>query len=1591
MPAVLLPRIRACRVIPDVVSQYGQSVDAAIEAKEEVKAAEVTVAAAAAVDDDEEAPDDWDMSDSEDEAVQDDEGGDVAAVAATATPSLKKSVSQVALPPVQIVDDKAFFKPTEVWNTASVHGEDGKVVELEKDAFNTLLVMKGDDAEMAVNPNKALDSTKKFIQKLRRRLRNRLSVPECIQAFHEMIKTLRKCDQKYCADDIELAFNKNEFMGLEALITRKWQGKLKPQRADDKRNKAIHDYAQTLQGSIIQQDVVIEDDTSEVEKRGDESMLSATENAVKKIVESAERTQTEWINVTLPKVDKAIIGRRYADAWNLIDNFLRIRCKTNGEEYNTAEKLMVKVEERLGDKKAKKKNKKSKKDDKGERVVALRAGFVVANESIATHNSIIVARCRHLDAMVAWWLEEYANKVTMIEADTTKDHEGAEVRDAVEAEKWACGRVIEELFKLHRFMIKKKGNSAATALQLATHLCKLGFDAEADALMREADGSSDADVGGLANFSAAINRTQTLADFQMETMGPRLVRPEGTPDARVKRFNPDDWQKKLIACVERSESWRRDMKTTMAKSRCNHNVAQKMLDEKNIRPCSTVVSAPTSSGKTFISFYVMEKVLREPSGGEGIVVYVSPTKALVNQVQADLYARFHKNFTRKSVAKTLDGVFMKEFRFDVDECQVLITVPECLDILLLDALHNKWVHRLRWVVFDEVHCISKENGAIWERLLLTVNVPWIALSATIGNPEEFAEWLGRVEKSKGHDCELVKVNHRINDLSINIFDTSDSFADDRKMDRVIPINPLGVLSVPFIKFHDGIPNETKLLPEHIWEIVHKLLPLEKTLNDAEFTDLVHQVDFTSENSARAIRMAESEEYELGVKRAIRRLVEVDEQVAADLIERIGSSVAKVFKQEEQLLKDKGLVHLEENLYKCLLALDSAGKGIDATSEIRRMPCIVFHLSERGCNRLLIRLVEDLEAHQNADEARVFCKIIAGQTPCLQGKLLNDGVSSDMIARIRAAEELYENKENLNVDAIRFLEFDAMHADVWCRIDDVFEGELADEAKAVYFRIVQSKLKYYSVVTIKCMQENERRKKVYEDELRAAEQARSGAAAQLMPPILVDFDQLLPGYIDKRFSFVPEGKPMTHDDLREHFGNWYDREHITTKALLRGVGLHYAELPRSTKNAVERLFRQRRLKVVIATSTLALGINMPCKTVVMAGDEPHLSSQEYHQMIGRAGRRTYDNRGNVLFLGMPSRKICRLLSTNVANLVGNVPLTPTLALRLFLRYFGPGMNKDDKDLSVGMAQRIVNHPFFCMGSKGKNDSVQVMHQLLFCMDFLTHPSIEALTPDAEGTDMQPTAACGLLKHLYFLEHSNFTVVSLLRSGLLDDLVCRQFAVAPRSMLARDLDQQDRERLNLNTIGLDDAIDAQMDNLLVVMANILWTIPLPETKRTPPEDAVSAVVLEGLPPKMAAHVEDYNSTVLGNFSSYVRRYAVARKDDLHDADRLPGCDATLISSSGDLPCEDNTVAASLQATKLSTVARSPFLAGSGHGDNFESLGDLLGSLRDGIYLDQALVPIAKRCVAKQMQLLASALHSMALENIAQFLSRAHLHLH
>jgi len=113
-------------------------------------------------------------------------------------------------------------------------------------------------------------------------------------------------------------------------------------------------------------------------------------------------------------------------------------------------------------------------------------------------------------------------------------------------------------------------------------------------------------------------------------------------------------------------------------------------------------------------------------------------------------------------------------------------------------------------------------------------------------------------------------------------------------------------------------------------------------------------------------------------------------------------------------------------------------------------------------------------------------------------------------------------------------------------------------------------------------------------------------------------------VDERTLTLPD------EDLAV-LGFWEWRENLE-----RGVAAHHAGLLPAFKEIVEELFQRKLVKIVFATETLALGINMPARTVVLEKLEKFngearvaITSGEYTQLTGRAGRRGIDVEGHAV--------------------------------------------------------------------------------------------------------------------------------------------------------------------------------------------------------------------------------------------------------------------------------------------------------------------------------------------------------------------------
>jgi ATP-dependent RNA helicase HelY len=126
-------------------------------------------------------------------------------------------------------------------------------------------------------------------------------------------------------------------------------------------------------------------------------------------------------------------------------------------------------------------------------------------------------------------------------------------------------------------------------------------------------------------------------------------------------------------------------------------------------------------------------------------------------------------------------------------------------------------------------------------------------------------------------------------------------------------------------------------------------------------------------------------------------------------------------------------------------------------------------------------------------------------------------------------------------------------------------------------------------------------------------------------------------------------------------------------LRRGIAAHHAGLLPTFKEVVEQLFAGGLIRAVFATETLALGINMPARTVVIEkldkwNGEHHadLTAGEYTQLTGRAGRRGIDVEGHAVVLWQPNMDplaVAGLAGTRTYPLTSSFRPTYNMAVNL----------------------------------------------------------------------------------------------------------------------------------------------------------------------------------------------------------------------------------------------------------------------------------------------------------------------------------------
>ncbi|KAI6193789.1 hypothetical protein M3Y96_01056000 [Aphelenchoides besseyi] len=125
--------------------------------------------------------------------------------------------------------------------------------------------------------------------------------------------------------------------------------------------------------------------------------------------------------------------------------------------------------------------------------------------------------------------------------------------------------------------------------------------------------------------------------------------------------------------------------------------------------------------------------------------------------------------------------------------------------------------------------------------------------------------------------------------------------------------------------------------------------------------------------------------------------------------------------------------------------------------------------------------------------------------------------------------------------------------------------------------------------------------------------------------------------DTLSAFLREGSAST-EILRSEAEN--AKNHELKDLLPYGFGIHHAGMSRVDRTLVEDLFADKHLQVLVSTATLAWGVNLPAHTVIIKGTQIYnpekgcwteLGALDIMQMMGRAGRPQYDERGKGILI------------------------------------------------------------------------------------------------------------------------------------------------------------------------------------------------------------------------------------------------------------------------------------------------------------------------------------------------------------------------
>ena len=609
----------------------------------------------------------------------------------------------------------------------------------------------------------------------------------------------------------------------------------------------------------------------------------------------------------------------------------------------------------------------------------------------------------------------------------------------------------------------------------------------------------------------------------------------------------------------------------------------KYIDEKE----SVVITAPTSCGKTVCAQYCAFKDDIKK------VLFVVPNSVLANQVAGSF-----KN-SGFDVALTTN-----EEEYNLSEtCKIIVATPYKAEELLC-SLSLK----LDYAVFDEIQQINELEGESIERLIKTVNCPYLILSATINEPEKFVEFLKNVTEK---DVKLVSYNKRFIVQQKHLWNGT----------NLETMHPLTCADIKYISEEQFKSGDLAMTARDLYEMGIKM---NEYFPDYKMWKL-HPNEYFEKD--KPITMDMVSEYETHLKNSLVKLTLLKPDDVSKFLENISSSSSIWTVEETEVIPS--LVKLFKSLKtkQMLPALVFMLNDVAVLNTYKQTVNYLEYIEDYyfpWFNKLWIDLSEEIKMFRDNEEK------------------LKDSIARGIKGKGNATKQITSRVNQEKSEFIKLF------------LNKVLQKYTSEKMKAKNNENLSEE-----EITMICGFLDQDYKYKYQTYL--TNQLNSQEI------ILPEFNQYCPTSL---FSFhknplsvstmrhiVKNLKKFLSNSVDKSIANEMNYENIFVRGIERGIILYSKILPTPFQRVVQELITNHQAPICICDDSLAYGVNYPARTVVILGQDPlgeDISVLKAQQIQGRSGRRGFDNQGHVVYCRVNYKKIMR---GTYAPLIGKDIITP----------------------------------------------------------------------------------------------------------------------------------------------------------------------------------------------------------------------------------------------------------------------------------------------------------------------------------------------